>query len=83
MGWSGQQDLKLRQVVDPACGRSDRPPGGDRCQPRSKLYRSDDPNRDALFLTGREWLLSIAAGVAFALCLGAFYIGMLWAGGGG
>jgi hypothetical protein len=37
---------------------------------------------DYPFLTRREWLIAVAGGIAFALCVGAFYIGMLWLGGG-
>src|SRR5262245_22141314 len=34
------------------------------------------------FLSKRDWLIAIAAGTAIAVCLGAFYVGMLWLGGG-
>ena len=40
------------------------------------------PHADAPFLTRQEWLLAITYGTAFGLGLGAFYIGMLWPGGG-
>jgi hypothetical protein len=41
-----------------------------------RIVDANDP-----FLTRSEWLAAVAGGIAFALCLGAFYIGMLWLGG--